>query len=80
MVERTFIQAAQDRTLCRLTDRQGNVRLVQPYMVYTSAVVSGYRIGCGSEVSSIQQLDGCFGLPRFEFPFRWELTRRGCRQ
>ncbi len=35
----------------------------------TIPVVSGYRIGCGSEVSSMQQLDGCFGLPRFEFPF-----------
>ena len=33
-----------------------------------TSVVSGYRIRRGLEVSSMQQLDGCFGLPRFEFP------------
>jgi len=32
------------------------------------SVVSGYRFGHGSEVPSMQQLQCCFGLPRFEFP------------
>jgi len=41
-VESTFIQSARDRRLCELVDQEGNLRLVEPYMVYTSA--KGKRI------------------------------------
>jgi hypothetical protein len=35
-VEETFIAAARQRMLCELTDAAGNIRLVEPYMVFTS--------------------------------------------
>jgi len=36
-VETIFIQAAEESRLCELVDRGGNSRIVEPYMVYTSA-------------------------------------------
>lgn len=36
-VEPTFIQAAKSMKLCELVDQNGNKRLVEPYMVYSSA-------------------------------------------
>lgn len=36
-VEETFIEAAQRRRLCELTDAAGTIRLVEPYMVFTSS-------------------------------------------
>jgi hypothetical protein len=36
-VEETFIAAARARHLCELTDAAGNIRLVEPYMVFTSS-------------------------------------------
>jgi hypothetical protein len=36
-VESTFIEAARNHNLCMLTDPQGNTRIVEPYMVYTSS-------------------------------------------
>ena len=35
-VEATYIEAAKRRNLCELTDAAGNIRLVEPYMLYTS--------------------------------------------
>lgn len=35
-VEETFVEAARQRFLCELTDAAGNIRLVEPYMLYTS--------------------------------------------
>jgi len=36
-VETTFIQAAEGLHLCELTDRSGHTRMIEPYMVYSSA-------------------------------------------
>ncbi len=36
-VEPIFIQAAKGMRVCELIDRSGNKRLVEPYMVYSSA-------------------------------------------
>ena len=36
-IESTFIQAAKSLNLCELIDHSENRRLVEPYMVYTSA-------------------------------------------
>jgi hypothetical protein len=36
-VEMVFVQAAKNLNLCELTDRSGNRRVVEPYMVYSSA-------------------------------------------
>lgn len=36
-VEANFINAAKSLKLCELIDAMGNERLVEPYMVYTSA-------------------------------------------
>ena len=41
-VESIFIEAAKSRRLCELIDRNGNRRLVEPYMVYSS--VTGKRL------------------------------------
>jgi len=35
--ESTFVQAARNHNLCTLTDHEGNTRIVEPYMVYTSS-------------------------------------------
>ncbi len=36
-VEATFTEAARSRRLCELTDAAGNIRLVEPYMIFTSS-------------------------------------------
>jgi hypothetical protein len=36
-VESVFVQAAQQRNLCEITDQGGNKRVIEPYMVYGSA-------------------------------------------
>lgn len=36
-IESTFIQAAKSMKLCELVDQSRNKRLVEPYMVYSSA-------------------------------------------
>jgi len=36
-IESTFVQAAESLNLCELIDQSGNRRVVEPYMVYSSA-------------------------------------------
>ena len=36
-IESTFVQAAKNLNLCDLIDHRGNKRIVEPYMVYSSA-------------------------------------------
>lgn len=36
-VEQIFISAGENLVLCELVDQEGNKRLVEPYMVYTSS-------------------------------------------
>ena len=38
MVEQAFISAAKSGQLCELTDHAGNIRQVEPYMVYRSGL------------------------------------------
>ena len=51
MIEQAYISAAQSGRFCELVDQAGNIRLVEPYMVYRSSLnkrmfhcfqVSGY--------------------------------------
>ncbi len=34
MVEQSFIEAAQQRTLCKITDKTGKERVVEPYLIF----------------------------------------------
>jgi hypothetical protein len=53
MVESQFIAAAEAKVLCRLTDTDGQMRLVEPYMVYKSSrgkrLFHCYQVGGHSE-------------------------------
>lgn len=60
-VELNFIKAAESRKLCELIDQNGNKRLVEPYMVYSSAT--------GKRLFHCYQI---YGHSESNHPSRWK--------